>query len=724
MPGIVESWNTFVTHVRPRRLFREDPGVEGPLWFGRRPDSRWHIPANLLRLFFAIVFAPISVFLPLSTGSLVDYLTKLLWGIEWAGTPDALLIESPGTLASKEGKSSRPLTGKYAVTGNKPTWLLEVKFRGTEIVSIKQVQYGEENGRSKNASDLLGTTTSHQHRPNVPYTAISYSMESAKALFDEAGSQLDQSEDVLEGKRLYSLKNRRKISQALLQEYARARKSNDLQQDDVELIWLDEFCLSDEHLTNEEECSKERSKELGKLADIFRRAEQVVVFCHAVNCNHSGTDCPWGKRLFTMGEILHARIVHVMTRNSQLESRITVFAGQDFRTDMQACAAEAGMWHLYNIMQHATNSGAIPWQSAIHSLVVEAIRRDEAGNFHDHVFLGKALNGLLPRRSQLVDLCGINGWADLAWLLELNQGYYNTTLLAAVCKVASPDVQEYRWWGKPIAPKEGCERLEALVTSFPVKIRRNDNQLPEPALSIIGPRSITLANWLQRDSAGLYRNDSMRSLKQYMIWGLVILITIAGICAAASPTATGVLIWLSFIIYSIFELLVGTIFVVKSGWIAVEDHTTPERDSFQWIQSQDPSYIDATEWGDRQLVPRWNDIKSSSLTPPHSVMLMDLQTGVFTKAVVTSRPNDMVILAVHGSGITSMLLSRDKRAVKSSIASKVGMANLPPFVLAEAEHSGTVYVGGGSTPITNSKIPNIIHLLFGSLTDGINGSLI
>jgi len=258
---------------------------------------------------------------------MTDVLTKILWGIEWARTPDALLIESPGTLASKEGKFHRPLTGKYAVTGSKPTWVLEVKFRGTTIVSLKQVQYGEEKGRSKNASDLLEATTSHL---NGTYTAISYSMESAKTLFDEAGSQLDHSENTSEGKRLYSLKDRKKISQALLNEYAQARRSNDSKQEDVELIWLDEFCLSDQYVTNEEECERQRSKELGKLADIFRQANQVVVFCHAVDCDHTGTDCPWGRRLFTMGEILHARIVHVMTRNSQLQSRITVFAGQDF----------------------------------------------------------------------------------------------------------------------------------------------------------------------------------------------------------------------------------------------------------------------------------------------------------------------------------------------------------------------------------------------------------
>ena len=62
---------------------------------------------------------------------------------------------------------------------------------------------------------------------------------------------------------------------------------------------------------------------------------------------------------------------------------------------MQACAAEAGMCHLHNIMQHATNLGVIPWQSVIYSLIVEAICRDKVGNFHEHEFLGKVLNRLL-----------------------------------------------------------------------------------------------------------------------------------------------------------------------------------------------------------------------------------------------------------------------------------------------------------------------------------------
>src|SRR6202044_1837733 len=114
---------------------------------------------------------------------------------------------------------------------------------------------------------------------------------------------------------------------------------------------------------------------------------------------------------------------------------------------IQTHAATAKHWHLYAIMQHASNSGTVPWQVAIHALIVEVLRRDKAGGFVDHKFLGKSLNGLLPRRARLSDLTGNDGWADLIWLLELNQGFYNATALASVCSLPEYDVPGHCWLG-------------------------------------------------------------------------------------------------------------------------------------------------------------------------------------------------------------------------------------------------------------------------------------
>ncbi|KIJ45922.1 hypothetical protein M422DRAFT_206583, partial [Sphaerobolus stellatus SS14] len=276
----------------------------------------------------------------------------------------------------------------------------------------------------------------------------------------------------------------------------------------TQYVWLDEFCLSEPGL-KDDEADLQRADEVGRLADIFRGASRVLVFCDVVDCEHTKRACPWGHRLFTLGEILHAARVETMTRrlesSGQKISHISKQKGWHFKAKMQREAEKARQWHLYSIMQHATNSGAVTWQSAIHALIVEAIIRDKKGGFTAHKFLGKALNGLLPRRARLEDLKGKNGWEDLAWLLELNQGYYNAAILAAVCGTADFDVPDYRWLGRPLQPQEGSERLEPLVTAFPVRVQQDD--VLHPALCIARPEILFLNHMLQRDPFGLYNNS-------------------------------------------------------------------------------------------------------------------------------------------------------------------------------------------------------------------------
>ncbi|KAJ7659037.1 hypothetical protein DFH06DRAFT_939984, partial [Mycena polygramma] len=142
-------------------------------------------------------------------------------------------------------------------------------------------------------------------------------------------------------------------------------------------------------------------------------------------------------------------------------------SGHVFREALQANAATANMWHMYAIFQKTDHGGAAPLQVVIHALVVEAIRRDEASNHSDHNRLGKALNGLLPRRARLEDL-GYGGWRDLAWHLELNQPFYNAAALAAVCSIISDKNESGTSLGKPINPGPGNKRLEPIVTAFPI----------------------------------------------------------------------------------------------------------------------------------------------------------------------------------------------------------------------------------------------------------------
>jgi len=335
------------------------------------------------------------------------------------------------------------------------------------------------------------------------------------------------------------------------------------------------------------------------------------------------------------------------------------------------------------------------WQVAIHSLIVEAIRRDEAGGFLEHNLLGKALNGLLPRRAQLSDLKGVDGWADLAWLLELNQGFYNAASLAAVCNLADAKVPGHRWLGKPLTPKEGNERLEPRVTAFPVSLPHVDKHA-RPALCVIGPEHVPLLHKMRRDSAGLHTQEKMHPVRLLGRIGLAVflLIAVAAGFGAGLSAAIGVA-YLAFILYAILELLVGTIFVVRDGWVVLEHSVFGSDPQNALLRVDQDLGLNLTTWGQPQLAPDWDTAPpNSNLALTRGITLFDLSCEVAVKAKVMGDVNDLIILAIHGNGLSCMLLDRPVRGARVRLmASKVGMTNLPPYVLCQSRSSGTVYVG-------------------------------
>ncbi|KAJ7728510.1 hypothetical protein B0H16DRAFT_1330894 [Mycena metata] len=392
--------------------------------------------------------------------------------------------------------------------------------------------------------------------------------------------------------REYTRADRPTISEYFLRLYCSATRSQ-RNPDRTEYIWLDEFCLADDQQPyNDETIAAQRSAELGRLADIFRGALQVVVFCHEEGCDHTKLECIWGQRLFTIAEILHAETVVRLTRrrqNNNMTAELFPTTGREFRLRMQHHAALANKWHLYAIFQHTVNAGAVPWQVAIHALVVEAIRRDEAGNFHDHKFLGTALNGLLPRRARLSDL-GHSGWNDLAWLLELNQGFYNAASLAAVCSISVDN--SVAWLGKPIDPAAGNERLEPVVTAFPVSSDADD-----PPLTIVAGETLGLRKHLKRDASGLYNNEELKGLKILSWWVAFVLVLISSaLVGSGSRRSGGILYYVTAILYCIVELLAGTMYLEREGWVFLEDSLWGDKLEAK-LGEQDHNLRTLTLWG-------------------------------------------------------------------------------------------------------------------------------
>ncbi|KAJ7753050.1 hypothetical protein DFH07DRAFT_921503 [Mycena maculata] len=372
---------------------------------------------------------------------------------------------------------------------------------------------------------------------------------------------------------------------------------------------------------------------------------------------------------------------------------------------MQTHAAWGDKWHLYvptsrrsqpltgpiiryAIFQHTVNAGAVPWETTIHALVVEAIRRNEFGGFDDkHEFLGKALNGLLPRRARLADL-GNGGWNDLAWLLELNQGFYNAASLAAVCSLAEDT--SVSWLGKPIDPTAGNERLEPIVTAFPVSPSRNE---PSAPLTIIGGETLGFRpNPLSRDRYGLYTNEEMKGLKTLAlcIAGVSIVVVVA-LLVNGHLAAAFILLYITAIAFACVELLASTMYLDRAGWGFLEDEEWGNDLEAKLIK-HDSHLGKLTQWGDQQLVPQWEVPRRR---PHFSGKLVDLRSRVYVNVVVVSPPNALVPLAIHGSGVTCMLLERPANSEKepTSSARKVGMCNVPPYIFSQTEKSGSIRIG-------------------------------
>ncbi|KAJ7203465.1 hypothetical protein C8J57DRAFT_1153203 [Mycena rebaudengoi] len=660
-------------------------------------------------------------------------------------------------------------------------------------------------------------------------------MSCAEKICKAANSKLPPK---LPGGRKYSLADRRRISKELLRLYCSTRKDDLLKKgedpDVVEYIWLDEFCISDAALNDDsaaQTIDDQRQAELGRMADIYRYAANVTVFCSKSECDHTDHQCAWGSRLWTIAEILNAQEVVRMTVKREHDAapftaQLSTEKAHVFREAMQAKAAEREKWHLYAIFQQSDHGGAAPLQMVIHALVVEAIRRDEASNHEDHKQLGQALNGLLPRRARPEDLRR-GGWTDLAWLLELNQAFYNAAALAAVCGINNDANESGSWIGKPIDPLPGNERLEPIVTAFPIgrevkspsesqqhvippapsapsqappalwlaplapgsEQHQNVTAAPlppgaappaqglqhrfplaapllgpgpappapgfatvapprnsfsrmlswiffwrrtrpsyvflasltpssasaekpslTPPLMIVGAQTLTLRETLKRDPKGLSNNKAeMNGVKNLMIFLLIVVVIVAAlviVSLTANPLFIAIPAYGCLMLYHLLELLVGTMYLERVGWIFLKDSNWEfSVDSQQSELGNEDSHLrKLTSWGDRQLVPKWepprHQRRDEDSVKTGTGRLVDLSTGVCVDAVVTEPPDFVLPLAIHGTGVSCLLLKRPKNAAERPVywAKKVGMANFPTYILAQTdkESDRTIVVGSDS----------------------------
>ncbi|EEB99587.1 hypothetical protein MPER_00709 [Moniliophthora perniciosa FA553] len=145
------------------RLFLEDTGVKGGSWFHRRREDRLHVLANIIRLIFHIVAAPLTAF-PAGeiVGAAVYNFGHAGWEDELVDVPEAVLQNppdidngdpnsnplSPPVILKMTGSSngSLPRGGAevYATTNFEPRWMLQVFIRGGQYSGYRQIAWTEE----------------------------------------------------------------------------------------------------------------------------------------------------------------------------------------------------------------------------------------------------------------------------------------------------------------------------------------------------------------------------------------------------------------------------------------------------------------------------------------------------------------------------------------------------------------------------------------------------
>jgi hypothetical protein len=102
---------------------------------------------------------------------------------------------------------------------------------------------------------------------------------------------------------------------------------------------------------------------------------------------------------------------------------------------------------------------------------------------------------------------------------------------------------------------------------------------------------------LKRDAFGLYNNEEMKGAK-ILSWCIAVaLAIISTVILVSGKTVAGiVLYYLTAVLYSIVELLVGTMYLERDGWVFLEDALWGDKLE-EKLGEQDNNLRELTSWG-------------------------------------------------------------------------------------------------------------------------------
>ncbi|KAJ7200985.1 hypothetical protein B0H12DRAFT_1081079, partial [Mycena haematopus] len=245
---------------------------------------------------------------------------------------------------------------------------------------------------------------------------------------------------------------------------------------------------------------------------------------------------------------------------------------------------------------------------------------------------------------------------------------------------------------------------------------------PTPPLMIMKAQTLTLQKTLQRDPEGLYNNkkemNGFKNLIVTVLVGLAFIVIVVVVIIALQKGSDRVAIWgllstlyVAMMLYHLLELLVGTMYLKREGWIFLEN--AEWFDGGKAVLGEEDSQLKKLRfWGSRQLVPTWeppqkDPRRPETFVPTKTGKLVNLNSGDCVDAIVTEAPDFVVPVAYHGVGVTCMLLKRTKNDSKHPMwrGKKVGMANFPPTLLYHMDKEADRTIIVGSSKSTKKPAP-------------------
>jgi len=150
-------------------------------------------------------------------------------------------------------------------------------------------------------------------------------------------------------------------------------------------------------------------------------------------------------------------------------------------------------------------------------------------------------------------------------------------------------------------------------------------------------------------------------------------------------------LWLGFLIPALLQLCGSSLYIVRSGVFLFPSDKLKNGTVETYLEKRDRQLTQFESWGDEQLAPRWEEAPVAA----QKATLVDLMTRVKTTFLLwkwEGKPaNALLPLAVHGCGVTCLVLHH--HADHSKPAIKLGIVNMPPYILALAKPIGSLVVG-------------------------------